>query len=77
MVESSSSAESLVFAEVLYADLWVGTRAVLDEIAEDALVVVADDEDFADLGDFGDCLEAVFDDGVSCDFEEGLYGING
>lgn len=47
-------------------------RALLDEVAEDGLVVVADDEDFLDLGDFGDGGEAVGDDGVAGDFEEGL-----
>lgn len=62
----------MVLAQVADGDGRVGARAVLDEVAEDALVVVADDEDFADLGDAGDGGEAVGDDGVPGDFEEGL-----
>lgn len=46
--------------------------AVVDEGAEDGFFVVAYDEDFVDLRDFGDGAEAVFDDGVAGDFEEGL-----
>jgi hypothetical protein len=47
---------------------------VLDEVAEDSLVVVADEEDFGDLGDSGDSIEAVLDDGLAGHFEEGLFG---
>jgi hypothetical protein len=47
---------------------------VLDEVAEDGLVVVADEEDFGDLGDSGDSIEAVLDDGLAGHFEEGLFG---
>lgn len=50
----------------------VGAVGVLDEVAEDGLVVVADDEDLADLGDLGDGGEAVLDYRVAGDFEEGL-----
>lgn len=45
---------------------------ILDEVAKDGLVVVADEEDFGDLGDSGDGVEAVLDDGLAGDFEEGL-----
>jgi hypothetical protein len=50
----------------------VGARAVFDEIPEDRLVVVAHDEDLADLGHAGDGGEAVLDDGVTGDFEKRL-----
>lgn len=47
---------------------------VLDEVAEDGLVVVADEEDFGNLLDSGDGIEAVLDDGLAGYFEEGLFG---
>lgn len=72
VVEAAGGAEGLILAQVADGDLRVGARAVLDEVAEDGLVVVADDEDFADFGDAGDAGEAVGDDGVAGDFEEGL-----
>jgi len=64
----------LVFAEVFDGDLRVCARAVFDEVAEDGFVVVADNEDFADVGEAGDGGEAVGDDGVAGDLEEGLLG---
>ena len=72
VVESAGGSQGLVFAQVADGDLGVGARAVFDEVAEDGFVVVADDEDFADFGDAGDGGEAVGDDGVAGDFEEGL-----
>ncbi len=39
----------MVLAEVAEGDVGVRAGAVLDEVAEDALVVVADDEDLTDL----------------------------
>lgn len=53
--------------------MWVGSGAVLNEVAEDALVVVADDEDLANLGHPGDSSEAVLNDRVARDFEERLH----
>ena len=72
MVQAASGAQGLVLAEVLDGDVRVGAVGVLDEVAEDRLVVVADDEDLADLGDFGDGGEAVLDYRVAGDLEEGL-----
>lgn len=43
----------------------MGPAAVLDEIPEDTLIVVADDEDLADLRKLCDCGEAVGDDWVT------------
>jgi len=37
----------------------VCTRAVLDKVAEDGLIVVSNNEDLVDLGEFGDGSEAV------------------
>jgi hypothetical protein len=72
MVETTGGAQRLVFAKVFDADVWVGARAVFDEVPEDGLVVVAHDEDLADLGHAGDGGEAVLDDGVTGDFEKRL-----
>jgi hypothetical protein len=51
----------LVFSEVFDADVGEIFRGVLNEVPEDGLVVVANDEDFLDLGDFGNCCKAVLD----------------
>lgn len=48
--------------------------SILDEVAEDGLVVVTDKEDFGDLGYSGNSIEAVLDNGFAGDFEEGLFG---
>ena len=72
MIEATGCTECLVLTEVLDGDVWVGAGGVLDEVAEDGLVVVADDEDLADLRDFGYCGKAVLDDGVAGNFEERL-----
>jgi len=65
VVEAAGGTEGLVLAEVFDGDGGVGAAAVFDEVAEDGFVVVADDEDFADLEDAGDGGEAVGDDGVA------------
>lgn len=49
---------------------------VLDEVAEDSFVVVTDKEDFANVGDLGDGVKAVLDDGVTGDFEERLETVS-
>ena len=72
MVQPARGSQGLVLAQVLNRDVGVCAVGVLDEVAEDGLVVVADDEDLADLGDFGDGGEAVLDDRVAGDFEEWL-----
>lgn len=43
------------------------STTVFYELSEDTLIVVANDEDFTDLGDFGDGGEAMGDDGVACE----------
>ena len=62
----------MIFAQVADGDVWEIAGAVLDEVAEDRLVVVANDEDLADLWDLGDGGEAVGYDGMTGDFEERL-----
>lgn len=76
MVETTGSTECLVLAKVLDADVRVGAGAVLDEVAENALVVVANDEDLANLLDTCNGSEAVLDDWVTGDFEERLYPVS-
>jgi hypothetical protein len=49
---------------------------VFDKITKDRLIVVADQDDFSDIGDFGESLEAVIDNGVTGNFEKGLIESN-
>lgn len=65
MVQAARSSEGLILAEVFDGDVWVCSAAVFDEVAEDTLIVVTDDEDFADLGYFGNGGEAVGNDRVA------------
>jgi hypothetical protein len=46
--------------------------ALLDEVAENGLIIVADEEDLLDLGYFGDGTEAVLNYGVAGNVEERL-----
>jgi hypothetical protein len=46
---------------------------LVDEGLEDGFLVVADNEDFFDLGDVRDSTEAVLDDGVARDREQRLW----
>lgn len=55
------------------AELGVVLGGVFDELAEDGLVVVSDQDHFADVGNLGDGLQAVTEDGVTGDFEERLF----
>jgi hypothetical protein len=73
VVQATGCPERLVFTQVFDTDLRVCAGTVLDEVAEDGLVVVANDEDFVDFGDAGDGLKAVLDDGVAGDFEQWLF----
>ena len=75
VVEATSCTQCLVLAEVFYRDAWVGSGAIFHEVSEYGLIVVADDEDFADFRDFGDGSEAVRDDGMAGDFEKRLLFI--
>lgn len=59
MVEAASRSQSLVLSEIFDGDLRVSAPTVLNEVAEDCLIVVTDNEDLADLGEFGDGSEAV------------------
>jgi hypothetical protein len=72
VVEASCRAQGLVLAQVADGDVRVRAGGVLDEIAEDRLVVVADDEDLADLRDLCNRGEAVRNDWVPGNLEEWL-----
>jgi hypothetical protein len=69
VVQAACCAQSLVFSEVLDAQLRKGCRNGVDEGLENGLVVVADYEDLLDLGDFCDSSEAMFDYWVAGDGE--------
>ena len=72
MVKTTGGAECLVFAQVGDFELGEFPRRVLDEVTEDVFLVVADQDDFLDVVDLADGLEAVPDDGVAGHIEEGL-----
>lgn len=72
VIQTTGSAQRLVLAQISQVDAGELLGRVLDEVAEDGLVVVADDVDVLDLLDAGNGREAVPDDGVAGDFEEGL-----
>jgi hypothetical protein len=69
VVESSSRAQRGVLAEVLDAELGKLLDGVLDEVAENRLIVVADEDYFADIGDFRQRFQAVANNGVTGDVE--------
>ena len=73
VVQATGGAEGLVFAQVFDGEVGEGGRGVLDEVAEDGLVVVADEVDFVYGRHLGDGGQAVVDDGVASDIEEGLW----
>lgn len=72
VVESSGSSQSLVFSKVYDLDLWELFRSILDKVVEDRFVVVTDHADFLDVGNLCDSGEAMPDNGMSSNFEEGL-----
>ena len=74
MVKTSCCAQSLVFSQVNDLDLGELLGRVLDEVAEDRLVVVSNNAYFLNVGDLCDGGETVPDDGVACNFEERLGG---
>jgi hypothetical protein len=59
MVEATSRSKSLVLAQVFDGDLRVSAATVLDEVAEDGLIVVTDNEDLTNLRELSDGREAV------------------
>lgn len=72
MVEPSSGAQSLVFAQVHNLNLWEFFLGVFDEVAEYGFVVVSNHAYFLDMGDLCDGGETVPDNGMTSNFEEGL-----
>lgn len=76
MIETSCRAKRRVFTQVLNSELGELLAGVFDEITEDRFIVVADQDDFTDIGDLGESLEAVIDNGVTGNFEKGLIEFN-
>lgn len=72
VVQAAGGAQGLVLAQVLDGEVWEVVGGIFDEIAEDGLVIVADEVDLVYGGDFGDGGQAVVNDGVARDIEEGL-----
>lgn len=72
VVQATGGAQGLVLAQVFDGELGVGRRCVFEKVAEDGLVIVADEVDFVDGGDFGNGGQAVVDDGVAGDVEQRL-----
>lgn len=69
MVEPASGTQCLIFAQILNAQVWKLLASILDEVAEDRFVVVTNQNDFAETGDFSDSFQGVRDDRVAGDFE--------
>jgi hypothetical protein len=76
VVKTSCRAQCLIFPKVLDAEVGEIVRDGVDEGLEDGFLVVADDEDFLDLGNTCNCAEAVLDNGVAGDREERLWQRN-
>jgi len=72
VVEAAGGAQGLVFTEILDREVGEFGRGILNKIAEHGFLVVADQIDFVDRGDLADGGEAVPDDGVAGNVEEGL-----
>lgn len=72
VVETAGGAQRGVFAQVLNAELREFLGGVFDEVAEDALVVIPNQNHFSDIRDLRKGLEAMVDDGVPGDFEQRL-----
>lgn len=72
MVQAARSAQGLVLSQVSQVDAGELSGRVLDKVAEDRLIVVADDVDLLDLLDARNGVEAVPDDGVASNVKERL-----
>ena len=72
MVQSTSRSKRLIFSKVLDRKAGVISCRVSNEVAEYRLFVVPYYKDFLDLRNFGDGIEAVFNDRVSSDVEQRL-----
>lgn len=52
--------------------MWEFLSGVLDEVSEDALIIVADEDYLLDTVDLSDSGQVVPDDRVACNIEEWL-----
>ena len=75
MIEAACCAQSLILAEVLDTQLGPATGNGVDKGLEDGFLIVADNENFFNLGDGCYSAKAVFDDGVAGDREQRLLGL--
>lgn len=72
MVETASGAQSRIFTQVLHLELRELLGGVLNEVAEDSFIVVADEDDLTNIGDLGESFQAMVDYRMTGDFKEGL-----
>lgn len=72
VVQAAGGTKSLVLAQVLDREVGKCGRGVLEEIAKDRLVIVANKVDLGDGGNLRNGGQAVIDDGVASDVEERL-----
>jgi len=72
VVQATGGTQRLVLAQVLDGKVGELQRRVLNEVAEDGFFVVADQVDLVDRGNLADGSQAVPDDGMPGDVEEGL-----
>lgn len=76
MVQTTCGAQCLVFSEVFDSELREAVGDGVDERLEDRLFIVANNENLFNLRDVRNGAEAVFDDGVASDGEEGLTSVS-
>ena len=72
VVQAAGGAKGLVLAEVLDREVGKLAGSILDEVAENGFFVVADEVDLANRGNLLDGRQAVPDDGMAGNIEEGL-----
>jgi hypothetical protein len=72
MVQTTSGTECLILSQVLDAQIGKLLAGVLDEVSEDGLIVVADQDDFAESRNLRKGFEAVVDNRMTGDFKKRL-----
>lgn len=72
VVETTCGSESLILAEILDSELWELGGGVLDEVAENVLLIVSNHADLLNIWNLCDGGKAVPDDWVSSNIEEWL-----
>ena len=67
----------MIFTQVLHRNGRKRFAAIFDKVTEYRLIIVSDKKNFFDLGHFGNGSHAMFDYGVTSDFEERFWDIEG